>query len=73
MEAVLDNMRRIVRRIEWKYDRVEFCYEASPTGYGLHRMIVSLTGMPGRGAVADPQKVMRPSQDQRDAVALASR
>jgi transposase len=42
VEATLDNMRRIVRRIASKYDRVEFCYEAGPTGYGLHRMIMSL-------------------------------
>jgi transposase len=43
VEAVLNNMRRIVRRIEWTYDRVEFCYKAGPACYRLHRMIVLLT------------------------------
>src|SRR3712207_9077345 len=28
-----------MRRIAAKYDRVHFCYEAGPTGYGLHRLI----------------------------------
>ena len=35
-------MRRIVARIAAKYDRVYFCYEAGPTGYGLHRLIVTV-------------------------------
>ena len=30
-------MRRVVKRIAAKHDRVHFCYEAGPTGYGLHR------------------------------------
>jgi transposase len=36
------SMRRVVKRIAAKYDRVHFCYEAGPTGYGLHRLITSL-------------------------------
>jgi transposase len=35
-------MRRTVDRIAKKYERVHFCYEAGPTGYGLHRLITSL-------------------------------
>jgi len=32
-------MRRFGRRLASKYDRVHFCYEMGPTGYGLHRLI----------------------------------
>jgi len=73
VEATLDNMRRIVRRIASKYDRVEFCYEAGPTGYGLHRMIMSL----GYGCVVvAPSLIPRKPGDRvktnrRDAMALA--
>lgn len=35
-------MRRIIQRIAAKFDHVHFCYEAGPTGYGLHRLIKSL-------------------------------
>jgi hypothetical protein len=33
------SMRRIIQRIVGRFDRVHFCYEAGPTGYGLYRMI----------------------------------
>jgi len=36
------SMRRVIQRIAAKFDRVHFCYEAGPTGYGLHRLIRSL-------------------------------
>lgn len=36
------SMRRIIQRIAAKFDRVHFCYEAGPTGYGLYRLIRSL-------------------------------
>ncbi|WP_036260261.1 IS110 family transposase [Mesorhizobium sp. WSM3224] len=36
------SMRRVVQRIAAKFDRVYFCYEAGPTGYGLYRLIRSL-------------------------------
>lgn len=42
VDASAENMRRIVKRIVDKYDRVHFCYEAGPTGYGLYRLITSL-------------------------------
>ena len=73
MEAALDNMRRIVRRIAPKCDRVEFCYEAGPTGYGLHRVIVSLGH--GRVVVAPSLIRRRPGDriktNRHDATALA--
>jgi hypothetical protein len=38
VDASEQGMRRVVARIAAKYDRVHFCYEAGPTGYGLHRL-----------------------------------
>jgi transposase len=34
--------RKLVAKLCAKYDRVTFCYEAGPTGYGLYRLIESL-------------------------------
>ena len=34
--------RKLIAKLEAKYDKLTFCYEAGPTGYGLHRLIVSL-------------------------------
>ena len=42
VDASEQGMRRLVARIAAKYDRVHFCYEAGPTGYGLHRLITGL-------------------------------
>jgi len=36
------SMRRVVKRIAAKAKHAHFCYEAGPTGYGLHRLITSL-------------------------------
>jgi transposase len=33
---------KLVRKFAAKYERLTFCYEAGPTGYGLHRQIKSL-------------------------------
>ena len=33
---------KLVRKLTGKYERVTFCYEAGPTGYGLYRQIKSL-------------------------------
>jgi transposase len=35
-------MRRLAARLAAKYDRLHFCYEAGPTGYGLHRLLTEL-------------------------------
>lgn len=42
VEATDASMRRVIQRITAKFDRVHLCYEAGPTGYGLHRLIRSL-------------------------------
>jgi transposase len=33
---------KLVRKLAAKYDRVTFCYEAGPTGYGVYRQITAL-------------------------------
>lgn len=33
---------KLVRKLADKYQRLTFCYEAGPTGYGLHRQIIGL-------------------------------
>ncbi len=33
---------KLVKKLAAKYQRLTFCYEAGPTGYGLHRLIESL-------------------------------
>ena len=68
-EAVL----RLVNKLTGKYRKLQFCYEAGPTGYGLHRQIVEL----GHDcAVIAPSLIpRRPGErvktNRRDAVALA--
>lgn len=42
VDASAESMRRVVKRMATSYDRAHFCYEAGPTGYGLHRLITSL-------------------------------
>lgn len=34
--------RKLVAKLAGKYSKLTFCYEAGPTGYGLHRLIESL-------------------------------
>lgn len=54
VDASATNMRRVVGRIANLFDRLHFCYEAGPTGYGLYRLIRSLDRMPGGGTITDP-------------------
>lgn len=42
VDASEESMRRVVKRIAATCDKAHFCYEAGPTGYGLHRLISSL-------------------------------
>jgi hypothetical protein len=42
VEASDASMRRTIQRMAAKFDHVHFCYEAGPTGYGLHRLIKPL-------------------------------
>ena len=37
-----DVVKRLVNKLAGKYQQLLFCYEAGPTGYGLHRQITAL-------------------------------
>jgi len=64
---------KLVRKLAGKYERLTFCYEAGPTGYGLYRQIRSL----GHGcSVVAPSLIPKKPGDRvktnrRDAVGLA--
>lgn len=73
VEASDVSMRRVIQRIAAKCDRVHFCYEAGPTGYGLYRLIKSLGH---ECMVVAPSLIPRKPGDRvktnrRDALALA--
>ena len=64
---------KLVRKLAGKYDRLAFCYEAGPTGYGLYRQI---TGLGQACSVAAPSLIPKKPGDRvktnrRDAVSLA--
>ena len=65
--------RKLVAKLELKYDKLTFCYEAGPTGYSLHRLIESL----GHGnIVAAPSLIPKRAGDhvktnRRDAESLS--
>jgi hypothetical protein len=40
-DASEESVRRAMKRLTAKAERAHFCYEAGPTGYGLHRQITS--------------------------------
>jgi transposase len=73
VDASEDSMRRLITRVAAKHDRMHFCYEAGPTGYGLYRLITTL----GYAcSVVAPSLIPRKPGDRvktncRDAVALA--
>ncbi len=37
-----DAVAKLVRKLAERYETLQFCYEAGPTGYGLHRQILAL-------------------------------
>ncbi|MBS7707973.1 IS110 family transposase [Chelatococcus asaccharovorans] len=73
VDAAEESMRRAVKRLTAKGERAHFCYEAGPTGYGLHRLITSL----GHACtVVAPSLIPRKPGDRvktnrRDAISLA--
>jgi transposase len=73
VDASAESMGRFVKRLAARHERLHFCYEAGPTGYGLHRLITEL----GHSCiVVAPSLVPRKPGDRvktnrRDALALA--
>ncbi len=64
---------KLVKKLAVKYPRLTFCYEAGPTGYGLHRLIESLGH---ECMVAAPSLILKKPGDRvktnrRDALGLA--
>ena len=67
-----DAIKKLVTRLSRQYEQLHFCYEAGPTGYGLHRQLSDL------GYVCDvvaPSMIPRRSGDRvktnrRDAITL---
>src|SRR5215468_7688683 len=48
---------KLVRKLAGKYERLTFCYEAGPTGYGLYRQI-SLVSVAKCGESSEHGSVM---------------
>jgi transposase len=64
---------KLLHKLAGKYDRLTFCYEAGPTGYGLYRQI---TGLGQACSVVAPSLIPKKPGDRvktnrRDAVSLA--
>ena len=66
-------VRNLVTKLTGKYHKLQFCYEAGPTGYGLHRQLTDL----GQDCVVIAPSLIpkRPGErvktNRRDAVSLA--
>src|SRR5689334_164550 len=73
VDASAESMRRLAAKLAGKYERLHFCYEAGPTGYGLHRL---LTGLGHSCVVVAPSLIPKKPGDRiktnrRDALTLA--
>src|SRR3954463_14949770 len=73
VDASPDSMRRLAAKLAGQDQRLHFCYEAGPTGYGLHRL---LTGLGHSCVVVAPSLIPRKPSDRvktnrRDALSLA--
>jgi transposase len=71
--ADTESVRRLVAKLEKRHGQLHFCYEAGPTGYGLHRQ---LTTLGYRCTVVAPSLIPRKPGDRvktnrRDALQLA--
>lgn len=71
--ATPEAVRRLVKKLSTIYDRLHFCYEAGPTGYGLYRQLIELGH--SCSVIAPSLTPVRPGDrvktDRRDAVRLA--
>jgi transposase len=66
-------VKRLVRKLSGRYDKLHFCYEAGPTGYGLYRQIQALahTCLVVAPALIPKRPGERVKTNRRDAVTLA--
>ena len=72
-DASPTSMRRLMAKLASKYDRLDVCYEAGPTGYGLHRLITELghTCMVVAPSLIPRKPSDRVKTNRRDATSLA--
>ncbi len=42
IDNTFEAIRRLVAKLTSRYQKLHFCYEAGPTGYGLHRWLIEL-------------------------------
>ena len=42
IDADAESVRRMVAKLAKRHGKLHFCYEAGPTGYGLHRQLIEL-------------------------------
>jgi transposase len=73
IDADPSSVRQAVARLEKRHTKLHFCYEAGPTGYGLHRQLVA---MGHDSCVVAPSLIPRKAGDRiktnrRDALQLA--
>ena len=68
-----DSMRRLAAKLAAKYDRLSFCYEAGPTGYGLYRLLTDLghACVVGAPSLIPKKPSDRVKTNRRDALTLA--
>jgi transposase len=60
LDANLDAVAKLVRKLADRYETLHFCYEAGPTGYGLYRQnCVDGPRVHRRGALDDPTEAGR--------------
>jgi transposase len=64
---------KLVKKLAGKYDRLMFCYEAGPTGYGLYRQITAMghTCMVVAPSLIPKRPGDRVKTNRRDALSLA--
>src|ERR1700694_872800 len=73
IDNTVEATAKLVRKLAGKYERLTFCYEAGPTGYGLYRQI---TGLGQACSVVAPSLIPKKPGDRvktnrRDAMSLA--
>jgi transposase len=73
IENTLARIERIIKKLASRYDRLQVCYEAGPTGYGLHRQIEALghACLVVAPALIPKRSGERVKTNRRDAVTLA--
>lgn len=62
VDASSESMRRVAKRLAATYERLHFCYEAGPTGYGLYR---ELTGLGHRCTVVCTENAIQTRRRER--------